>query len=176
MTKLEHDMMWLSHRGHLLPPQTLRDTEEWKQVWFSPRQGFHPWVWSLCLLSFFWGADICCFPLSLLQPDGTIKQTPAHFLMNADKATYETDGLWLYGAALSVFNKPIILVMTFHYWSFFFIPHKQTKSSLSVLDSENINPVFILLLQCPAHPSFSSISAVVLHLPPWPFKVLSGWR
>lgn len=40
------------------------------------------------------------------------------FLMNADKATDETDGVWLYSAVMSLMNRLIIPVMMFHHTFF----------------------------------------------------------
>lgn len=54
----------------------------------------------------------------VLKHNGMIKQNSMRFLMNADKATDETDGVWLYSAVMSLMNRLIIPVMMFHHTFF----------------------------------------------------------
>lgn len=94
---------------------------------------FHPlcvsfFLYDNCLdVSLSLSKGCCC--AACVEAQWHDQRNSVQFLMNADKATDETDGIWLYSAVMSLLNKLIILVMMFHY-NFFYC--WQTNKSISV--------------------------------------------
>ena len=65
--------------------------------------------------------------------------------MNADKATDETDGVWLYSAVMSLMNRLIILVMMFHLR--FFVDNDKQSISACIQLLENKLPFYFFALR-----------------------------